>query len=111
MTPVSYKGGAAPLADVVAGHVPIYFATLSEAVSQARGGAIRLLAVSSENRVPQIADVPTFAESGFPGFKVLTWNGLMAPAAAQGDDRPDRERGFPRGQGREIRRTSCRLRH
>ena len=80
MTPVSYKGGAAPLADVVAGHVPIYFATLSEAVSQARGGAIRLLAVSSENRVPQIADVPTFAESGFPGFKVLTWNGLMAPA-------------------------------
>lgn len=81
MTPVSYKGGAAPLADVVAGHVPIYFATLSEAVSQARGGAIRLLAVSSENRVPQIADVPTFAESGFPGFKVLTWNGLMAPAA------------------------------
>ena len=81
MTPVSYKGGAAPLADVVAGHVPIYFATLSEAVSQARGGAIRLLAVSSENRVPQIPDVPTFAESGFPGFKVLTWNGLMAPAA------------------------------
>lgn len=80
MTPVSYKGGAAPLADVVAGHVPIYFATLSEAVSQARGGAIRLLAVSSENRVPQIADVPTFAESGFPGFKVLTRNGLMAPA-------------------------------
>ena len=80
MTPVSYKGGAAPLADVVAGHVPIYFATLSEAVSQARGGAIRLLAVSSENRVPQIADVPTFAEFGFPGFKVLTWNGLMAPA-------------------------------
>ena len=67
--------------DPVAGHVPIYFATLSEAVSQARGGAIRLLAVSSENRVPQIADVPTFAESGFPGFKVLTWNGLMAPAA------------------------------
>jgi tripartite-type tricarboxylate transporter receptor subunit TctC len=80
MTPVSYKGGAAPLADVVAGHVPIYFATLSEAVSQARGGAVRLLAVSSENRVPQIADVPTFAESGFPGFKVLIWNGLMAPA-------------------------------
>ncbi|HEU4359537.1 MAG TPA: tripartite tricarboxylate transporter substrate binding protein [Xanthobacteraceae bacterium] len=81
MTPVSYKGGAAPLADVIAGHVPIYFATLSEAMSQAKSGAIRLLAVSSEKRVPQIADVPTFAESGFPGFKALTWNGLMAPAA------------------------------
>jgi tripartite-type tricarboxylate transporter receptor subunit TctC len=81
MTPVSYKGGAAPLADVVAGHVPIYFATLSEAMSQAHSGAVRLLAVSSEKRVPQIADVPTFAESGFPGFKALTWNGLMAPSA------------------------------
>ena len=80
MTPVSYKGGAAPLADVVAGHVPVYFATLSEAVSHARSGAIRLLAVSSETRVPQLPDVPTFAQSGYPGFKALTWNGLMAPA-------------------------------
>lgn len=81
MTPVSYKGGAAPMADVVAGHVPVYFATLSEAVSQAHSGAVRLLAVSSEQRVPQLPDIPTFAESGFPGFKALTWNGLMAPAA------------------------------
>src|SRR5262249_14818544 len=52
---------------------------------QAKSGAIRLLAVSSEKRVPQIADVPTFAESGFPGFKALTWNGLMAPAATPRD--------------------------
>src|SRR5262249_31811986 len=81
MTPVSYKGGAAPLTDVIAGHVPIYFATLSEAMSQANSGAIRLLAVSSEKRVPQLPDVPTFAESGFPGFRALTWNGLMAPSA------------------------------
>jgi len=85
MTPVSYKGGAAPLTDVIAGHVPIYFATLSEAMSQANSGAIRLLAVSSAKRVPQIPDVPTFAESGFPGFKALTWNGLMAPSAMPTD--------------------------
>jgi tripartite-type tricarboxylate transporter receptor subunit TctC len=85
MTPVSYKGGAAPLTDVIAGHVPIYFATLSEAMSQANSGAIRLLAVSSEKRVAQIADVPTFAESGFPGFRALTWNGLMAPSAMPTD--------------------------
>jgi tripartite-type tricarboxylate transporter receptor subunit TctC len=85
MTPVSYKGGAAPLTDVVAGHVPIYFATLSEAMSQANSGAIRLLAVSSEKRVRQIPNVPTFAESGFPGFRALTWNGLMAPSAMPTD--------------------------
>ena len=78
---MSYKGGAAPLADVIAGHVPIYFATLSEAMSQANSGAVRLLAVSSEKRVRQIPNVPTFAESGFPGFKALTWNGLMASSA------------------------------
>ena len=85
MTPVSYKGGAAPLTDVIAGHVPIYFATLSEAMSQANSGAIRLLAVSSEKRVRQLPEVPTFAESGFPGFRALTWNGLMAPSAMPTD--------------------------
>jgi tripartite-type tricarboxylate transporter receptor subunit TctC len=54
-------------------------------VSQTQTGAVRLLAVSSEKRVPQLPDVPTFAESGFPGFKALTWNGLMAPAAVPKD--------------------------
>ena len=39
-----------------------------------------MLAVSSEQRAPQIPEVPTFIESGFSGFKILTWNGLMAPA-------------------------------
>jgi tripartite-type tricarboxylate transporter receptor subunit TctC len=39
------------------------------------------LAVSSKARAPQLPDVPTIAESGFPGYDVLTWNGLMAPAA------------------------------
>src|SRR5258707_13392161 len=52
---------------------------------QANSGAIRLLAVSSEKRVPQIPNVPTFAESGFPGFRALTWNGLMAPSAMPTD--------------------------
>src|SRR5262245_59112464 len=111
MTPVSYEGGAGPLSYVIAGHVPIYFATLSEAMSQAKSGSIRLLAVSSEKRVRQIADVPTFAESGFPGFKALTWNGLMAPAAAPREtvDRIAKE--VSRGrQGRDIRRAACRVR-
>jgi tripartite-type tricarboxylate transporter receptor subunit TctC len=58
----------------------MYFANLSVVVPHATSGAIRLLAVSSEKRAPQIPDVPTLIESGFPGFKALTWNGLMAPA-------------------------------
>jgi tripartite-type tricarboxylate transporter receptor subunit TctC len=80
MIPVSYKGGAAPLTDVIAGHVSSFFPNLSVVLPQAHTGAIRLLAVSSEQRSAQLPDVPTFIESGFPGFHVLTWNGLMAPA-------------------------------
>jgi tripartite-type tricarboxylate transporter receptor subunit TctC len=81
MIPVSYKGGgAAPLTDLIAGHVKIYFANSSVVAPYATGGALRLLAISSEKRAPQIPDVPTFIESGFPGFTALTWNGLFAPA-------------------------------
>jgi tripartite-type tricarboxylate transporter receptor subunit TctC len=80
MTNVSYRGNAPALTDVVAGHLPTMFSNISDAVPQAASGAIRLLAVSSQQRSPQIPDVPTVAESGFPGFNVLTWNGLMAPA-------------------------------
>jgi tripartite-type tricarboxylate transporter receptor subunit TctC len=80
MIHVTYKGNAPALSDVVAGHVPAIFTNLSDALPQAAGGTIRLLAISSEQRVPQLSDVPTVSESGYPTFKTLTWNGLMAPA-------------------------------
>jgi tripartite-type tricarboxylate transporter receptor subunit TctC len=80
LTAVTYKGGAQPLADVIAGHVPIYLANLSAAVPHATSGTLRLLAVSGEKRTPQIPNVPTFIEAGFPGFTTYTWQGLVAPA-------------------------------
>jgi tripartite-type tricarboxylate transporter receptor subunit TctC len=70
---------------VIAGHLPMYFAPLSDALPHKTSGALRLLAVSSERRAPQIPDVPTLNESGFPGFKTLTWNGLLAPAGTPKD--------------------------
>jgi tripartite-type tricarboxylate transporter receptor subunit TctC len=79
-TNVSYKGTGPALTDVVAGHLPAMFALFGDALSQAESGAIRLLAVSSEQRSTQAPDVPTIAESGFPGFKTTSWWGLMAPA-------------------------------
>jgi len=79
MTNVSYRGNAPALTDVMAGHLQTMFSTISDAIPHAASGSVRLLAVSSEKRVPQIPDVPTIAESGFPGFNVLTWNGLLAP--------------------------------
>ena len=53
---------------------------MSELSAQAAGGQIRIIGVSSTQRVRQLPDVPTFVESGFAGFKTLTWNGLVAPA-------------------------------
>jgi tripartite-type tricarboxylate transporter receptor subunit TctC len=80
MTPVSYKGGAAPLTDVIAGHVKTYFSNLSVVMPHVNSGALRMLGVTAERRLSAIPDIPTFIESGFPGFRILTWNGLMAPA-------------------------------
>lgn len=80
MTHVPYKGNAPALSDVVAGHIPVMFSNLSDALSQAAGGNVRMIAISSEKRSALAADVPTVAESGYPDFNVLTWNGLMAPA-------------------------------
>jgi tripartite-type tricarboxylate transporter receptor subunit TctC len=81
MTQVAYRGNAPALADVVAGHVPAMFSSLADALPQAAGGGVRLLAVSGDRRAAQVPDVPTVAEAGYAGFKVITWNGLMAPAA------------------------------
>ena len=77
---VTYKGTQPALTDVVGGHLPAMFALLGDALLQAQNGAIRLLAVSSEQRSMQVPDVPTVAESGFPGFTATSWWGLMAPA-------------------------------
>jgi tripartite-type tricarboxylate transporter receptor subunit TctC len=81
MTNVSYRGNAPALTDVVAGHLPTMFSNISDAMPQGAAGSVRLLAVSSKARAPQLPDVPTIAEFGFPGYDVLTWNGLVAPAA------------------------------
>jgi len=80
MIHVPYKGNAPAMYDVVAGNVPVILSTLPDALPQAKAGAIRIIGVSSEQRAPELPDVPTIAESGFPHFQVLTWNGLLAPA-------------------------------
>jgi tripartite-type tricarboxylate transporter receptor subunit TctC len=85
MTHVPYRGGGPAIADVLAGHIPIYFANLSEALPHAESGKLRLLAVSSAKRSAQIPNVPTVSESGYSGFQTLTWNGILAPAGTPKD--------------------------
>ena len=81
MEAVLYKGGGPAMADVVAGHVPCYFGNLNELIPHASGGRIKVLAVSGAQRAPQLPQVPTVAEQGFPGFRTVTWTGYVAPAA------------------------------
>jgi tripartite-type tricarboxylate transporter receptor subunit TctC len=80
MTGVSYQGNVPGLNDVIAGHVPTMFSVLGDAVPHIASRSVRPLAVSSDRRSPHFPDVPTIAESGYPGFRATAWNGLMAPA-------------------------------
>lgn len=78
-THVPYRGNAPALNDVIAGHVNLMFANLSEALAHAANPNVRLFAVTSKTKLPQLPDIPTLAESGFADFEAITWNGLIGP--------------------------------
>ena len=77
---VPYKGGAPALIDLLGGHIVVMFANLPEHLPPIKAGKLRALGVSTAKRSPQLPDVPTVAESGVPGFEVMVWYGLCAPA-------------------------------
>ncbi len=77
---VAYKGGAPALQEVMGGHVPAMFGNLGEQLGAIRAAKTRPIAVSSLKRNPAIPEVPTVAESGFPGFEVTSWYATCAPA-------------------------------
>ena len=77
---VPYKGSAPALADLLGGHVDLMTSSVSSAVAQIKAGKARGLAVSTGKRSSVLPDVPTVAESGYPGFDVATWYGLYAPS-------------------------------
>lgn len=85
VTHVPYKGGAPAVADLVGGQVQMYFGNYSDMVPHAQTGKVRLLGISSLKRDPRLPDVPTIAESGYPDFRTVTWNGLVAPAKTPKD--------------------------
>ncbi len=78
---VPYRGGTPAITDVIGGQLPIVAVNALEVQPHVRSGRLKLLAVLSPNRSPIYPDVPTIAESGFPGFEASVWYGLVAPAA------------------------------
>lgn len=80
MTHIPYRGGGQAINDLVAGQVRVAFLGSAPIVPQARAGRLTMLAVSSGSRSPNLPDVPTIAEQGYPGFDQPQWFGLLAPA-------------------------------
>jgi tripartite-type tricarboxylate transporter receptor subunit TctC len=78
-THVPYKGAGPMMQDVIAGNVQVTVATPLSVLGLAQSGRIRVLAVSAKERHPQLPDVPTAAEAGFPGFELEAWVALFAP--------------------------------
>ncbi len=76
---VPYRGGGSAVVDLVAGHVEALFVTLPAAIEHIREGRLRAIAVTGAARAMALPDVPTIAESGYPGFDVVTWQGILAP--------------------------------
>jgi tripartite-type tricarboxylate transporter receptor subunit TctC len=82
---VPYKGEAPAIIDVIAGHMPVSFCNVTACNTHVQAGKMRALAVTGLKRTPAVPGVPTVSESGLPGFEVVGFFGVLAPAATPRD--------------------------
>lgn len=85
MTHIPYKGSSPGMTDLIGGQVPVMFDTVVAAMPQVKSGKIKALAVTTAKRSSFLPDVPTLAESGYPGFNVDTWIAFFAPRGVPED--------------------------
>lgn len=85
MMHVPYRGTGPALNDVIAGQVPILWDTAASSMAHIQSGNLRAIVVAAKARLPQLPDVPTFAEVGLPDYDAEMWNGLLAPAGLPQD--------------------------
>jgi tripartite-type tricarboxylate transporter receptor subunit TctC len=85
ITHIPYKGDAPALIDLIAGRTDMYFATIAGGIQQIRTGKVRALAVSAKKRAATLPDIPTLDEAGVPGYELVSWFGVMAPAGTSRD--------------------------
>lgn len=81
MVHVPYRGAAPALNDLLAGHIDMFFDTLTTSVPLHQADKIRIMAVAGDERAPTLPDIPTIAESGLPGFRSITWFAMVGPPA------------------------------
>lgn len=79
---VPYKGGGQAMSDAIGGNIPLVYTAVAGAHQYVKTGKLKAIAVSSGQRSSALPDVPTFIESGVPGFDVSSWVGILAPAQA-----------------------------
>jgi tripartite-type tricarboxylate transporter receptor subunit TctC len=82
---VPFKGNAEAMNSLMGGHVKIYFALVPAVLQHIKAGTLRAIAVTTEERLPYLPDVPTIAELGFPGYEISSWQGVFAPAGTPKD--------------------------
>ena len=82
---IPYRGGAAVITDLLGGQIEASFQNLGNVVTNVKAGKIRALAVTGRTRAPQLPDVPTMAESGYPDLIVTSWQAAAAPAKTPRD--------------------------
>ena len=85
MLHVPYKGAGPAFIDLIGGQVQVVFSSTVSSLPHVKSGQVRVLAVTSLKRVSAAQDVPTLAESGFPGFESSSWFGVLAPAKTPPD--------------------------
>jgi tripartite-type tricarboxylate transporter receptor subunit TctC len=82
---VPYKGSGPALTDLIGGQVQYCFETMTSATPHVKSGRLRALAVASLKRAETFPELPTFDESGFPGFEASAWNAVLAPVGTPRD--------------------------
>jgi tripartite-type tricarboxylate transporter receptor subunit TctC len=82
---VPYKGNAEVTNAIIGGHVKVYFSLVPASLPHVKNGTMRVLAVTTAQRLPYLPDVPTIAELGFPAYEISSWQGVFAPAGTPKD--------------------------
>jgi tripartite-type tricarboxylate transporter receptor subunit TctC len=85
LTPVHYKGGAPALTDLIGGHIPVLFISVTLMHQPWKAGQVRPLGVGTSVRLAQFPELPTIAESGLPGYQAVSWFGLFGPSGVPRD--------------------------